>query len=302
MSTQANEAGLRLRHELDRRVLVLDGAVGTELERRGVATKLPLWSAQALLDAPDVVEQIHRDYVAAGADILVANTFRTNPRTLRKAALLDRGAGLNALAVELARRAAADAGRRVWVAASIAPVEDCYRPDLVPDEPVLRAEHEQMVRWLTDAGPDLLWIETIGTVREAVAAAGAAAAAGWPFVVSFVVRERGELLSGEPLREAVAAVEPCDPVAIGLNCIPPAGLDVLLPKLRALTARPLVAYGHINNPRPIQGWSYCEHLTPGRYAAHVERWLRSGVRIVGGCCGTTPAHVRAVAEAVHDAE
>ncbi len=291
-----------LRRELARRVLLLDGAVGTELERRGVVTKLPLWSARALLDTPDVVEQIHRDYVAAGADILVANTFRTNPRTLRKAALLDRGAELNALAVELARRAARDAGRRVWVAASIAPVEDCYRPDRVPAAPVLRAEHEQMVRWLSEAGPDVLWIETIGTVREAVAAAGAAAASGLPFVVSFVVRESGELLGGEPLREAVAAVEPCDPVAIGLNCIPPAGLDVLLPKLRALTARPLVAYGHINNPRPIQGWSYCEQLSPARYAAHVRRWIQAGARIVGGCCGTTPDHLRAVAEEVKSAE
>ena len=322
--------------------LVLDGATGTELERRGIDSPLPLWSAGALISHPHIVEAIHRDYVAAGADILVANTFRTNVRTLRMAGMLTRGEELNKTAVELARRASASChpersegsgpdsgqasadqrgqiprcarndmeaardnveaarhrGRSVIVAASVAPVEDCYHPERVPDEAVLHDEHGRMLAWLKAAGPDLIWIETMGTVREAQAAAQATSQTEMPFVVSFVVREDGNLLGGEPLEQAVDAIEQFEPTAIGLNCIPPTGMTTILPSLRKTTARPLAAYAHINNPTPIFGWSYSQTATPEQYAEHAKRWLELGVSIVGGCCGTTPAHIRAVRQVI----
>lgn len=292
-----------LRAVLDRRVMILDGATGTELARRGVPTPVPLWSAGALLTHASVVTEIHRDYVAAGADILVANTFRTNPRTLRRAGLLAEGARLNRLAIDLARQAAATAGaagdrqNAPRVAASIAPVEDCYSPQIVPDEGALLAEHARMLQWMLDARPDLLWVETMNTVREAHAAARSAADAGFEFVVSFVVRENGDLLSGEPLEAAVEAVEPFGPAAIGLNCVPPAGMTAALPRLARATTRPLAAYAHIGNPNPITGWSFSQDVLPAEYARHARRWVELGARIVGGCCGTTPAHIRALATA-----
>ena len=287
--------------------LVLDGATGTELTRRGVETALPLWSAAALTTAPDAVKKIHRDYVEAGADIVVANTFRTNLRTLRRAGRLGEGAALNNTAVDLARQAiaavadsaaAADVSvfrpRRVLVAASVAPVEDCYRPELVPDEETLIEEHAQMMHWLSCAGPDFVWIETMNTIREARAAAAAASDAKLTFAVSFVVNEVGDLLSGERLIDAVAAIESFEPLAIGLNCIPPGGMTAHLPRLRQATERPLAAYAHIGNPEPIRGWSFSSDLSPAAYAEHARRWLDTGVSIVGGCCGTRPDHIRAV--------
>jgi len=276
--------------------LVLDGATGTELERRGVSSELPLWSAGALLTAPEVVEAVHRDYVVAGAQIIVANTFRTNPRTLRAAGCFDRGQELNRLAVELARRAAGD--RDVFVAASVAPVEDCYCPERVPSDAELWHEHRQMVTWLAEAAPDFVWIETMNTRREARIAAAAAAEAGLPFVASFVVSECGDLLSGEPLEQAVAAVGEFRPVAVGLNCIPPRGLSALLPRLRRATDLPLIAYAHIANAVPIRGWSYAEDADPAEYAEYARSWVAAGATVVGGCCGTTPAHIRAVAAVV----
>ncbi len=318
--------------------LVLDGATGTELERRGIHSPLPLWSAGALVAHPDVVEAIHHDYVAAGADIVVANTFRANVRTLRAAGMQERGEELNRTAIRLARQAAQhyvdrlktgptdvaagprtgrdhrrDAGAtqetdhrlqtgatqgQLIVAASVAPVEDCYHPERVPDEAVLHDEHGRMLAWLKAAGPDLIWIETMGTVREAQAAAQATSQTEMPFVVSFVVREDGNLLGGEPLEQAVDAIEQFEPTAIGLNCIPPTGMTTILPSLRKTTARPLAAYAHINNPTPIFGWSYSQTATPEQYAEHAKRWLELGVSIVGGCCGTTPAHIRAVKDVV----
>jgi len=289
-----------VRTAVESRVLVLDGATGTELTRRGVPTPLPLWSARALLEAPDVVRAIHRDYVAAGADIIVANTFRTNVRTLRGAGLLSRGEALNRLAVQLVREAIADVApkRRVFVAASVAPVEDCYHPERVPPPNVLEREHAQMLDWLAQAGPDLIWIETMNTVREALAAAQAARQRGMPFVVSFVVREDGNLLSGEPLEQVVEQVEPLEPLAFGLNCIPPAGMTRNLPRLRAATRRPPIAYAHIGNPEPICGWSFSQEIPPADYAAEARRWVDIGARIVGGCCGTTPEHIRALREVI----
>jgi S-methylmethionine-dependent homocysteine/selenocysteine methylase len=325
--------------------IVLDGATGTELERRGVDAPLLLWSAGALLSHPDVVQAIHRDYALAGADVVVANTFRTNVRNLRAAGMLARGEELNRIAIGLARQASVpchpergegsgrgsrltstrkrsqiprcarndmkatrndmeatrndmEAGRHhgcsVLVAASVAPVEDCYHPERVPGEAVLHDEHGQMLAWLKAAGPDLIWIETMGTVREARAAARAADHAQMPFVVSFVTREDGNLLGGEPLEQGVGAVEQFKPLAVGLNCIPPTGMTATLPRLRKATTLPLAAYAHINNVEPVFGWSYAESATPKQYAEHVKRWLDLGVSIVGGCCGTTPAHIRAV--------
>jgi methionine synthase I (cobalamin-dependent) len=288
-----------LEDKMARRVLLLDGATGTELTRRGVPTPLPLWSTAALRDHPDQVEAIHRDYADAGADIIVANTFRTNVRVLRGAALLDDADPLIRRAIDLARKGASggkrtDRGEAALVAASVAPVEDCYRPERVPDEETLEAEHHRMMTWLKTAGPDLVWIETMNTVREARQAAIAANSERLPFIVSFVVREDGNLLSGEPLDEAVAAVEPSGPLALGLNCIPPEGMTRNLPRLRDATDKPLIAYAHIGNPEPISGWSFSQTVTPDEYTEHAARWIELGARIVGGCCGTTPAHIAAL--------
>lgn len=274
--------------------LVLDGATGTELERRGIKLGLPLWSAAALTECPDLLAAIHREYASAGAEIIVANTFRTNVRTLRHAGCLADGPELNRSAIELVRRSLGADQDSILVAASVAPVEDCYSPERVPDEDVLHEEHRQMMGWLEAAQPDLVWIETMNTIREARAAAEAAVAASLPFAVSFVVAETGDLLSGEPLEEAVAAVEPLAPLTLGLNCIPPRGLTALLPRLRQASNRPLAAYAHINNLTPIRGWSFAQSLSPTEYADFARQWLDLGANIIGGCCGTTPEHIKAI--------
>ncbi|MEK9139284.1 MAG: homocysteine S-methyltransferase family protein, partial [Bacteroidota bacterium] len=115
--------------------LILDGAMGTELQRRGVDTGLPLWSANALMVHPEVILQIHKEYIEAGADIITTNTFRTTRRTFQRANLPDRSHALTKTALKLAQQARESfPDRQLLVAGSIAPVEDCYRPDLVPSE------------------------------------------------------------------------------------------------------------------------------------------------------------------------
>ena len=274
--------------------LLLDGALGTELERRGQSCALPLWSAHALVERPDLVEQIHRDYVAAGAEALTANTFRTQERALRRGGLRDRTRELTRRAVELARRAARYASNPPYVLGSAPTLEDCYRPDLVPDDAALAREHAAHMEHLAEAGVDGLLVETLNSVREALAAAAAAQATGLPFWVSFVCGDDAELLSGEPLESAVAAVARFDPNVVLVNCLPPSKLPACLEVLRS-SGLPFGVYANLGEPAEDGGYRHTEDLTPEAFAACAKPWISAGARVIGGCCGTQPAHIGALA-------
>jgi len=277
--------------------LVLDGATGTELERRGLRAGLPLWSSHALLEAPGAVEEIHAAYVEAGADALTANTFRTQRRTLARGGLGERAAELTATAVEGARRAAARAERRVWILGSAPPLEDCYRPDLTPEPAALAREHAEHAENLVAAGVDAVLAETHATVREACAAARAAGAVGLPVVVCFQCDARARLPSGEALEAALEAVVALGVAAVGVNCLPPPAVPACLPVLAA-AGRPFGVYPNLGAPGDGPDAPRVHERTPPELAREAETWLAAGARFVGGCCGTTPEHVRRLAELV----
>ena len=275
--------------------LLLDAAMGTELQRRDADTSLPLWSARPLLQDPELVWTVHGDEVSAGADILTTNTFRTHARSLARADFAERAAELTTRAVQLAHQAAAAPGREVFVAGSLSPLEDCYRPDLVPDDASVTTEHGAQARFLAEAGADFILAETQNTIREALAALKAGKAAGVPTVVSFVTDGEGRLLSGETIETAAQTLLPESPDALGINCVPAARLAGDLERLAsAAPGVPLVAYGNLGLPSDDRGWSFTEELAPEAYAAHARAWIALGARIVGGCCGTTPEHTRAL--------
>ena len=278
--------------------ILLNAATGTELQRRGADTRLPLWSARALVDAAGLVAEIHREEVEAGAEVVTANTFRTHRRTLAKGGLGERSRELTTLAVRLA---AAFSGRTIYVAGSIAPLEDCYRPDLVPDDAALEREHRVQAESLAAAGVDLILLETHNTVRELVAAARAAKATGLPFVASMVTDGNGRLLSGETIEHAVRALEPGDsnPDVLSINCVPAGKLGGDLARLSAAAPGvPLAAYGNLGLPADDRGWAFTEELSPEAYAELARGWLALGARMVGGCCGTRPAHTAALRYAI----
>jgi S-methylmethionine-dependent homocysteine/selenocysteine methylase len=285
-------------HVWQRPVLVLDGAIGTELERHGVPTPAPLWSAAALDSTPGLVRDLHAAYARSGADIIVANTFRLSARAVDSVGRADDGPTLARRAVKLAREGVAHSGRsaETIVAASVGPARDCYTPEDVPGREVLQEEHDWTLDWLLAADPDMLWIETIGTVREAAVLAELATARAFPFVLSFILDEAGALLGGEPLAEAVAAVDPHEPLAFGLNCMPPQGITRHLPGLVSLTKRRVAAYAHINDPRPLPGWSFAEcDVAPEKLAQTAADLRKLGASIIGGCCGSRPEHIAAIA-------
>ncbi|MFP6638715.1 MAG: homocysteine S-methyltransferase family protein [Myxococcota bacterium] len=282
--------------------LLLDGATGTELERRGQRCDLPLWSSHALLAHPDVVEEIHAEYARAGAEIITANSFRTQRRTLQRGepeypGLADRDEELTTLAVTLARSGAKRGGSSRWVAGSAPPLEDCYRPDLVPSDDALQAEHARHAGNLARAGADLILIESMNSIREAVAACEAARRTELPFWVSFITGGSGLLLSHEPLSEAIAAIRDYSPLGVGINCVPPSAVKEDLGCLRQSG----LAFGlHANLGEPGAGpWeARKEDCTPEDFAQRATAWERLGATWIGGCCGTTPAHTAALARAL----
>jgi S-methylmethionine-dependent homocysteine/selenocysteine methylase len=286
--------------------VILDGALGSELERRGVDTGLPLWSANAVIHAPGAVRTLHEDYIRAGADVIATCTFRTTARTFRKAGLPDHSAEFTARAVALALEARARCGRDdVLVGGSVGPLEDCYRPDLVPPTDDVRREHREHAGRLAAAGVDLLLIETMGTVTEARLAAEAAADTGLEFVVSFLGGDDGRLFGKEEIADAVKRIAPLHPVAICINCVPPRTLDPLLASL--VTAREALPVdqrcaagvyanvGHVGGDpsRPM----ICD-VSPAEYAGFARKWTGMGIQLVGGCCGTGPEHIASLRAAV----
>jgi S-methylmethionine-dependent homocysteine/selenocysteine methylase len=276
------------------RKLILDGATGTELNRRGVDTGLPLWSANALMNERDakILQQIHEDYLRAGADIITTNTFRTHRRALAPSGNADRALGLTRKAVEIARAAIASvrSDPPKFVAGSISTLEDCYRPDLVPPDDELRTEHSERIHHLTECGVDLILIETINTIREAAIMAKLATITGTPVVVSFVCNREGKILSGETLTDAAGQLLPLGICAIGVNCGPTPNLAKPLAELQTACEKdfPLIAYGNIGYADEEVGWVNTDSENPNAYCEHAVHWP---AKIVGGCCGTTPEHI-----------
>ncbi len=292
--------------------VILDGGVGTEVLRRGV-----YWRCHGIEQRPEAVEQVHADYLSAGADVIRTNTFQLNRRAylnlfhglehmrrIGPKGLEDKWALLTRRAVELAREARKKAGKAAngtAIAGVISPLEHSFRPDLAPSEAECRKEHAEIVEVMKSSGVDFILLESMNTVQEARAACETARAAGLPVWVSFVVREDARLLGREPLTEAVKAVEAAGADAIAVNCAPVGDITAALSALAKLSRRPAGAFAHIGRYDP-PSWKFgfyprfsgSDAIPPAKYLEAARGWQRAGAKIIGGCCGTTPEHIRAL--------
>jgi len=284
------------------RPALLDGGMGRELRNRGVPILDTIWSANALLVAKDTVLQVHKDYIAAGADIITTNTYGIIRSELKKEGIEDKFVELNRLAGKLAITASRSSEEGVAVAASLPPLRGSYRPDLVGkfDEivPLYREQAEILEPYC-----DLFICETMSSGEEARAAATAVAEFGRPIWVSFTLHEdkSGKLRSGETIAAAAAKLKDLPVSGILANCAAPESIDAAMPELAKLGK---VAGGYANTfqdipkdwvmdgKKPTDGLlKLREDLDPEHYAVHAKTWLAAGARVIGGCCGTGPAHI-----------
>jgi S-methylmethionine-dependent homocysteine/selenocysteine methylase len=266
-------------------IVLLNGPMGTELERRGVPTPLPVWSALALDVAPGVVAAIHRDYAAAGAVVHIANTFRTRRRTLG-----ERWEGLARSAVRIARDSVPPGQR---VAGSMGPLEDCYRPDRSPGE-ASRGEHAELARTLADAGVDVLFCETFAHAGEAAVAVQEAVRTGIETWVSLTAGPEASLLTYSAMAEAarICAAEGARVVLV--NCTP-ARRTLAYVEAIATAGVPFGAYANAGPPEDRIGWQADGNEGAAQYATLARAWVDAGATVIGGCCGTGPAHIQALA-------
>ena len=284
-------------------VLLLDGGMGRELRNRGVEILDTIWSANALLTAPDVVRQVHRDYVAAGADVITTNTYGVIRNDLAKEGIEDRFAELNLLACALATQARDAAGRPILIAGSLPPLRGSYRPDLVEPFAVIEPLYREQATLLAPH-VDLLLCETMSSAAEALAAVSAAATTGLPVWVSFTLHDdaTGRLRSGETVSEAVAALGNLPVAGVLANCCLPESISAAMSELAASGKRRVGGYANAFEPIPadwtLDGYGETDGLLPLRndldsfvYARHVSTWLDRGATVVGGCCGTGPEHI-----------
>jgi S-methylmethionine-dependent homocysteine/selenocysteine methylase len=285
-------------------IVVLDGAGGTELERRGYVDRLRMWSAGAIEDAPEMVVRIHRDYIEAGAQVITTQTFTCCRRRFRKVGTEVLFEPLTRRAVALAIRARREADRPdVLIAGSLSPLEHCYHPELAPRGDDGYAEHVESVRLLAEAGVDLLVIETMNTIDEARAALRAAKTSGLDVVLGFCCGRGGKLLSGESVRGAVEALDPLAPTAYAINCTPPSLTTRAVADLAAATSTPFGAYANVGDWSGgtwsrVFGSEFIFDVDPDAYLQHATGWRELGVAFVGGCCGTGPEHIRRLASAM----
>lgn len=258
--------------------------MGTELAARGVATPLPTWSAGAIEGAPDAVVAIHRDYAAAGASVHTTNTFRTRAHDVG-----ERWRELTLTAVALARRGAG-AGR---VAGSVAPLADCYRPDLSPGEGAFDA-HATMAEVLLEGGVDLILCETFPEPAEAVAAVRASVAVGSPEVWgSLTAGPEADLLTPLELARGAERMAAAGAAVVLVNCVPAPVTASYLRELAAVGA-PFGAYANAGSADDAIGWTSDVGFGADRYAALAREWAELGATVFGGCCGTGPAHLAAL--------
>jgi homocysteine S-methyltransferase len=284
--------------EIDRRVLVCDGAMGTMLYAKGIFVNR-CFDALNLTQA-DLVAEVHQAYVRAGADLVETNTFGANRIKLATFGLADKLHTINVRAGQIARHAARD---QAWVAGAIGPlgirIEPWGRMGVDEAEACFR---EQAVA-LLEGGVDLFILETFRDLNEIGAAMAAVRAlCGLPVVAQITTEEDGNSLDGTPPETFAPALERLGPDVIGVNCsVGPAPMLETIERISAVTNARLSAQPNGGKPRDIEGRTI--YLASPEYMAScARRFISRGVRLVGGCCGTTPEHIRQIAAAVRAME
>lgn len=285
--------------------VLIDGGLSTQLEARGAVIEGSLWTGKVLIEHPEVVEAAHRDFVEAGAEIIITSSYQVAVEGFLEAGLTEADA-IRAIreSVRVARRSVA--GTPVKVAASVGPygaiVHDGseYRGDYTVDQAFLEDFHRRRLEVILSEGPDLLAVETIPTLSEVRAVAAVLHdRPDMPFWVSMSCRSATEMVSGEPIADAVTALaELPGLLAIGANCVAPEIVEGIARTIREVAEIPVIAYPNRGGEWDADRGTWEGH-TPHSLAEWWPTWHEAGVAYVGGCCGLGAPAIAELSAAIH---
>ena len=285
----------------DNRLTVLDGGMGQELRKRSQRPASPLWSAQVMMDEPELVVAAHRAFVAAGADIITTNDYVVTPQRLARDGDPQWFTPLHKAALQAAQAVRTESERPIRIAGCLPPLVASYHADQVPDDATCLRDYARLVDAKAD-GVDLLIAETMSLTREAVAATRAGKQSGLPMWVALTVDDHngGQLRSGEYLADAAQAVVDAGADAVLINCSAPEAVTTAMPILARLGvpfggyANGFEAAAELKPGGTVDGLKARESMTPERYADHVQHWIDAGATLIGGCCEIGPQHINAL--------
>jgi homocysteine S-methyltransferase len=279
---------------LEKRPVVCDGAMGTMLYAKGIS--LNRCYDELNLTNPQVVKDVHLAYLKAGAEVIETNTFGATRPRLEKFDLGGKVREINLAGARLAREAG---GEDLYVAGSIGPLGIRLEPLGPTSLEEARAAFREQIEGLVEGGVDLLVVETMSEVNEALQALAAAReVSNLPVVVQMTAQDDGATPAGTPAEEFVRALDAAGADVVGVNCsVGPAGVLEILERLATVTRRKLSAMPNAGLPRTIEGRNIYL-CSPEYMASYARRFVQTGAHLVGGCCGTTPEHIRAIKAAV----
>jgi len=272
--------------------------MGSELIRRGQLLPSYIWSADSNINNPDLVLQIHKDYIESGSRFITTNTFRTTPRAYRKTGLSQSKAITMAqkslkTAVKLASQAA---GEGVKILGSIAPLEDCYKPELFPGYEIAKNEYRQIGKCLLNEGIDIFLIETMNSISETKSCLDAISIFNHPIWVSFILINSNKILSGENLVDAIQMLQNYEIDCMLLNCNP---LDRTLDSMKLLTSNWEGSWGIYPNlgvGEPSPDGDVKKIHSNKKFINVIDNSIKLGANFLGTCCGSNINHIKLIAK------
>ena len=271
--------------------LILDGAMGTELQNRGVRIPLPLWSANANIEHPRIVMDIHREYIQAGCDILTTNTFRSTFWTYRKSGLGNlKSKELAKLslykAVECANEVATNP---IKVAGSITTVDDCYTPGAYPGRSVAEDIYGQSIEWLLDAGINILLFETMGNIEEILCGLEMAMDHEITVWLSLIMKDESHILDNTPIQKVLELIKPHQIECIMTNCNQIHTTINSIESLRNNWDSKWGTYPNLSNSDYDN--EYLTIIDESDFKNSIEKLYYHKPDVIGLCCGSTPRHI-----------
>ena len=281
--------------------LIMDGAMGTELMRRGIELPLPLWSSMSNIDQFDQVMNIHKDYIEAGSDILTANTFRTTPRTFIKAGYSQNESEIISeqccnMAIEAAKHAVKK--ENTLIAGSVAPLEDCYEPLHFPGKEIAKKEFQLIIDRIIRKGVDILLFETMGNYEEIESVLQVSNHVDIQRWLSIVLKNKNSILDGTELQKVVELANKNKIDMVLINCTP---VNIILEALDIFLGYRKGKWGVYPNAgenMPTKDGEFVSKLDDESFCKAIQDYITLGASVVGSCCGSTPNTVRKISNMI----